>query len=217
MLLIIFYRILFGISYFQKYYSIPMTSAIENIFLSHATTAAIHVVLLFQYEQCLEQSLLSLLWLVNALVDEALNGFEMSVAPPEETPQSPQLVPYRFLYARPLMKTVFSALHGLLFEPLCKRIALNVFSTALWFWFLVSSNLNLRKVQVVTLSTELQQYSMRLTLMVRRQKPSMARIACNTNKALKEVFHIFHKQCCSEASVIHVTWKNLTISYSCIK
>jgi hypothetical protein len=37
------------------------------------------------------------------------------------------------------------------------------------------------------------------------QKPSMLRIACDNNEAVKEIISLFDKQCCSEASVVHVT------------
>jgi len=42
------------------------------------------------------------------------------------------------------------------------------------------------------------------------QKPSIVRIVCDTNEAVKEVIELFDKQCCSKASVVHVTWKNIT-------
>ena len=64
-----------------------------------------------------------------------------------EAPSSSQLVPYRLLYARPLMMSVFRASTNCptdgLFDPQCKRIAPNVFSWASWFRFLFSRNLNL--------------------------------------------------------------------------
>jgi hypothetical protein len=37
------------------------------------------------------------------------------------------------------------------------------------------------------------------------QKPSMVRIACDTNEAVEEVIDLFDKKCCSEASVVNVT------------
>ena len=67
------------------------------------------------------------------------------------------------------MMTVFSALHGLLFETLRKQIALSVVSTPVCFRFLVTGNFNLTKGQVVTLSTALLQYSMCLIVLVGRQ------------------------------------------------
>ena len=41
------------------------------------------------------------------------------------------------------------------------------------------------------------------------QKPSMVRIVCDTNEAVEEVIELIDKQCCSEAFVVHVTWKNI--------
>jgi hypothetical protein len=36
------------------------------------------------------------------------------------------------------------------------------------------------------------------------QKPPMVRIACDTNEAVEEVIDLFDKQCCNEASLVHV-------------
>jgi len=37
------------------------------------------------------------------------------------------------------------------------------------------------------------------------QKSSMVSIVCDTNEAVKEDIELTDKQCCSEASVVHVT------------
>ena len=69
------------------FYTKPLTSATESIFLSHAPTV--------ENTPCCVSlptwtlSIVLLLWLVNGLVDEALDGWEMSVACPEERHHHP--------------------------------------------------------------------------------------------------------------------------------
>ena len=41
------------------------------------------------------------------------------------------------------------------------------------------------------------------------QKPSIVRITCDTNDAVENVMYLLGKYCCSEASVVHVNWKNI--------
>jgi len=68
-----------------------MTPVIENIFLSHAHTAAIIPRCASLAISTMSGSLpaVSLLRLVDGLVDEALDGWEMRVACPQERNQHP--------------------------------------------------------------------------------------------------------------------------------
>ena len=173
----------------------PLTYASENIFMSHARTAAL--------TPCCASFPIwtmsgTLSWLADGLFNETLDGMrkECSLSR-REAPSSLQLVPYSFCKQDHLWWLSSGYLQIVQQMGYCLNHSANVFSRASWFRFLFSRNMNLcssltflhkmlhstfcegwgcigsdsllRKVQVFTLSTALLQYSMCLLVWWQRK------------------------------------------------
>jgi len=93
-------------------------------------------------------SVVSLSWLIDWLGEETTGGLRQECRLSRRVAPSSSLFGLRrLLQTRPLMMTVLRAsancpTDGLLLDPQCKQIAPNVFCSASWFMFQVSSYLN---------------------------------------------------------------------------